>query len=122
MSPIILDNLPTGLYEALRRRAEQGNRSLSDEAADILAKAMAENPPAPRREMEVFLSQEISVPFDLPRPEPLRYVKAVPGGKRHVDTLEDRAAMYAVPRWTRCWRKATSSTAARCSPCVRHRA
>ena len=76
---------PALTFERVRWLRRQGK---DGEAVALLAEAVADQPEEPKREMEIFLSEEIPA-FDLPRPEPIRYIKAVPGGKREIDPIPE---------------------------------
>ncbi|MBY0227985.1 MAG: hypothetical protein K2W96_01760 [Gemmataceae bacterium] len=88
MSAILLDNLPAALYEEIQRRAERGKRSVSDEATDLLKAGLEKKQETPKREIELFPSEE-SPAFDLPRPPSLGQVPYRIGGKREVDPLPE---------------------------------
>jgi hypothetical protein len=84
MPTLVVDDVPLDVYEGLQRRAEAGRRSIPEEALALLKKGLSEEPVPPRRP-DFLATAEVAAPFDLPRPEPVGYVPAVPGGSRLPD-------------------------------------
>lgn len=88
MPALVVDNIPPEIYEQLRRRAEARRRSLQDEALDLLQRSLRqEGADAAPRLPDLMIGEEISPPYDLPRPGPVTPAPARPGGPRLPDPL-----------------------------------
>ena len=72
MPTLVIDNVPAPLYEQIQRLALARKRTPADTVLEVLETAFrtvtptASEPPPPSG---IFLSPEISAPFDIPWPE-----------------------------------------------------
>jgi hypothetical protein len=95
MPTLLLNDLPEDLYNRLQQQAEADECTMADEVIRTLKKGLqfsetkAINATQHRLPDPPFLSEEISAPFDLPRPEPSFRVKVRPGGTRLPEPLRD---------------------------------
>ena len=88
MPALLVDNIPLELDEQLRRRADACRRSVQDEALDLLRRGLRqEGAHAGPRLPDLIFGEEISPPYDLPRPGPATPAPARPGGPRLPDPL-----------------------------------
>jgi plasmid stability protein len=86
MPALVMDNVPLDIYEQLQRRADARRRSLQDEAIDLLQQSLRQEAAAPRLP-DLIICEEITPPYDLPRPEPSTPTRTHPGGPRLPDPL-----------------------------------
>lgn len=88
MPTLVLDDIPSDIYDLLQRRAAAGHRPISEEAVLLLDKALQATKPAPRLP-DYVPGEEIPAPCDLPRssqPEPVAFYVGQP---RLPDPLPD---------------------------------
>jgi hypothetical protein len=75
MPTLVIDNVPAPLYEQIERLALARKRTPADTVLEVLETAfrtVTPTPSEPPPPSEIFLSTEISAPFDIPRPEGVR--------------------------------------------------
>jgi hypothetical protein len=95
MSTLILENVPEEIVNNLLRQAEEQKSSVTEAAIEAIKETLerrrcrVREATSPRLPDPPFLSEEISAPFDLPRPGPSFRVKASPGGQRLPEPLRD---------------------------------
>jgi plasmid stability protein len=88
MPALIMDNIPSEIYEMLQRWANARHRSVQDEAVDLLQRGLREEGfGAVPRLPDLIIGEEISPPCDLPRPEPSAPMRTHPGKPRVPDLL-----------------------------------
>lgn len=92
MPTLVVENVPTDVYESLRRRAAAGKRSLPEEMLDILEEAVRANVRPADRLPDLLSFEEISAPFDLPRSSTPLQVFAYPGQTRLPDPDPEEAS------------------------------
>lgn len=72
MPTLVIDNVPISLYDQIQHLAKARHRTPADTVLEVLEIALcsttsvASEPPLPQ---EPFLTEEISAPCDVPRPE-----------------------------------------------------
>lgn len=72
MPTLVLDNVPAPLYDHIQRLALARKRTPADTVLEVLETALRTVTPTPSEPpppSEIFLSTEISAPFDIPWPE-----------------------------------------------------
>jgi hypothetical protein len=76
MPTLVIENVPSSLYDQIQRLALARKRTPSDTVLEVLETAfrtvtptLAEPPPG-----EISLPTEVPAPFDIPRPEGVRVV------------------------------------------------
>jgi plasmid stability protein len=88
MPALLMDNIPPEIYELLQRRADARRRSVQDEAIDLLQRSLRrEGFAAAPRLPDLIIAEEISPPWDLPRPGPSESARTHPGKPRLPDLL-----------------------------------
>jgi hypothetical protein len=72
MSTLVIENIPTPLFEEIQRRAEKEKCTAAEAAIELLQQGFRLTTPtrseAPLPD-EPFMTTEISAPFDFPQPE-----------------------------------------------------
>ena len=87
MPTVIVPDVPDEVYERLRQRADRKQLTLGAEVLVLVTQALRrERQPAPRLP-DFVPGEEISAPFDLPRPSNPTYVAAYPGEPRFPDPV-----------------------------------
>ena len=88
MPTLTMDNIPLEIYERLERRATARQRSVQDEAIDLLDRVLKQEEvqPVPRLP-DLIPGDEVAAPCDLSRPVPSARVPAHPGKPRLPDPL-----------------------------------
>ena len=87
MPTVIVPDIPDDVYERLRQRADRKQLTLGAEVLVLVTQALRqERQPAPRLP-DYVPGDEISAPFDLPRPSNPTYVTAYPGEPRFPDPV-----------------------------------
>jgi plasmid stability protein len=78
MPTLIVDDMPTEVYEHLRRRADAQRRSIGEEAIALLEQALAQE--ASPRLPDFVPAAEVMPPCELPRPAAavVPYVEGLP--------------------------------------------
>src|SRR5437588_5697083 len=86
MPTLVLEDVPVEVYDHIQRQALAWNRSVAEEAIRVLRQGLGsvEAVPAsgPRLPDPPFLGEEMSAPFDLPRPGVSVPVQPRDGGVR----------------------------------------
>jgi plasmid stability protein len=67
MPTLIVEDVPTDVYELLQQRAAACQRTLPDETVRVLRQALRDDLPPTPRLPELIPNEEISAPCDLPR-------------------------------------------------------
>lgn len=88
MPTVIVENIPTEVYERLRQRAEAEQRSVPEETLHLLDQALRQEVTPPPRVPDIIPSEEISAPFDLPRTSEPVPASAYNGQPRWPDPLD----------------------------------
>jgi hypothetical protein len=83
MPTLVIENVPPRLFDQIQRRAVAQKRTPSDTLLEVLETAFRTTTPALSSAPlpnEPFLTEEISAPFDIPRPEgkPTRAIRVEP--------------------------------------------
>lgn len=87
MPTVVVPDIPDDVYERLRQRADGKRLSLGAEVLVLVTQALRqERQPAPRLP-DFVPGEEVSAPFDLPRPSNPTYVAAHPGEPRFPDPV-----------------------------------
>ncbi len=88
MPTIILEDVPTDVYERLQQRAAHQQRSLREELLLLLRQALQGKDGLAPWLAEYVPGEEIPTPCDLPLPESAMLVKAIPGEPPLPDPIE----------------------------------
>lgn len=87
MPTVVVPDIPDDVYERLSQRAVDEQRTVGAELLALAAQALRQvRPPAPRLP-DFVPGEEISAPFDLPRPSNPKHVAAHPGEPRFPDPV-----------------------------------
>jgi plasmid stability protein len=90
MPTLIVENVPSDVYERLECRAASDHRTLPDEVLHLLQQVLAPKREPHWRLPDYLPGEEISAPFDLPRSsQPVR-IQAHQGEMRLPDSQESR--------------------------------
>ncbi len=86
MPTLLLENVPSDLYECLQRRAASQRRSLPEETLLLLREALRQGDPA-SPPLEYVPLEELCAPYDLPLPGQGVEVQALPGEPPPLDLI-----------------------------------
>jgi hypothetical protein len=91
MHTLILENVPSDIYDCLEQRALLEQRTMRDETLCLISEALGVKHACSLRLPDLILSEEIAAPFDLPRSSVGVQVGVRDGGKRLPDPLVEDA-------------------------------
>ena len=87
MPTVIVPDIPDDIYERLRQRADRQQLTLGAEVLVLVTQALRQDRQPTPRLPDFVPGEEISAPFDLPRPSNPKYVAAYPGEPRFPDSV-----------------------------------